>query len=503
MDFIASICCFILGFIVFSKRVTNRKLLRWRIPRRMIIPLRTLLSITLFGTTIISICYGNPPDFLVPLYLLVLFLLPFINLILAFVIIAKVYDNQEKNWKDWWQNIVYASLFTLLIWLFSRNGFDFTGNGGIGLFILAGFPLFFFNIMFWRFITLYLSAKEKKNFKPIRYCLLSYFVLACLFFALGGYRNPERDYSIKESKEAEAFLWEYDVFRISKHIPEPLTLPIKYAYAERFFHNFKYDNDFTNKRLPNFWKNEYQINILFDKKFYNSYDPTIENHLFFLHDSDHNMYRLSRKGQDTIPPPDTVRFCFKYSLTGNDTIISDTLLLIKTKESKQAHYAMKLANKQSSDKKVVIINPEESFIAIEPIINGHKALTIINTSLKDFVHKEVFSWNLSIIFHFEDAEENGMPKDDGMERIQQFCEDLEKQFNKALGKPNALFTFRETYNGISHVTWRVYDSDITEEVLQKVIEAGNYPFEFEYRLEYDKEWEIVEWYLQDFNFHKD
>ena len=168
------------------------------------------------------------------------------------------------------------------------------------------------------------------------------------------------------------------------------------------------------------------------------------------------------------------------------------------KQSKPTNKAMKLFNKQSSDKKVVTTIPEESFIAIEPVIDGHQALTIINTSLKDFAHKEVFSWNLSIIFHFEDAEENGMPKDNGMERIQQFCEDLEKQFNEALGKPNALFTFRETYNGISHVTWRVYDSDIIEEVLQKVIEEENYPFGFEYRLEDDKDWELVAWYLQDF-----
>ena len=85
-----------------------------------------------------------------------------------------------------------------------------------------------------------------------------------------------------------------------------------------------------------------------------------------------------------------------------------------------------------------------------------------------------------------------------MERIQLFCEKLEKQFNEALGKPNALFVFRETYNGLTHITWRIHDSDIAEEVLEQTIESQNYPFDFEYRLEYDKDWEIVEWYLQDF-----
>ena len=330
MDFIVSICCFILGFIVFSKRVTNRVLLRCGIPRRMIIPLRTLLSIILFGTTFISFCYGTPPDFLVPFYLLALFLSSFINLFLGFVIIVKVFVNQEKNWKNWWQNIVYASMFTLIIWFFSRDGFDFTGNGGIGLFIFFGFPLLLFNIMLWRFITLYLSAKEKKNFKPIWHCLCAYLILACLYFSLGGYRNPERNYTIEESKEAEAFLWEYDVCRMSKHIPESLQLPIKYAYAERHFDRFKYKNDFTNKRLPSFWKNEYQINILFDKKFNDHHNHTIENPFIDFHKPDYNLYQLKwKEQQDTIPPPNTVRFCFKYSLESDSTIISDTLLLVK------------------------------------------------------------------------------------------------------------------------------------------------------------------------------
>ena len=333
MGFFFTICCFILGYIVFSKRVTDRVLLRWGTPRRMIIPLRTILSIILFGITTISFCYENPSDFLTTIYLLVLFIFPFFNLFLTFVIIAKVYANQEKNWRNWWQTIVYAFLFTLLIWFFSRDGFDFTGNGGIGLLLFAGFPLLFFTITLWRFITLYLSSKQKKNFKPIRYCLCSCLVLICLFFSLGGYRDPERNYTIEESKEAGAFLWEYDVCRMSKHIPEALQLPIKYAYAERDFHHFKYDNDFSYKRAPYFLWNEYHIIILFDKKFNDSYDNTEKNPIFYLHYSDYNMYQLQLREQDTIPPPDSVKFCFKYSLKYDSTIISDTLLLIKKPKS--------------------------------------------------------------------------------------------------------------------------------------------------------------------------
>lgn len=493
IPFNAVICYFLFGLIVFNHRATNKVLLRWRIPRKMIIPLRILLSTILF---VLSFSFINDENisslFKLPFaigYMIITLLCPVFILLLIRFISSKA----QKNWNNWWQNIVFASTFTSLIWLFTRK------DSLIAYSTLWGPLTLILFATIWHFITLYIYAKHRKHYNRIRYCLLSYLILACLFFTSGGgYRNPERNYTIEESKEAEAFLWEYDVFRMSKHIPEALQLPIKYAYAERHFDRFKYDNDFTNKRLPDFGENEYQINILFEKKFNDHDDHAIEKPFFDWHEPDYNLYRLIWKGQqDTIPPPDTVRFCFKYSLESDSTIISDTLLLIK-KESEQTPNAMKLFNKQSSDKKVVTTIPEESFIAIEPTIDGHKALTIINTSLKDFAHKEVFSWNLSIIFHFEDAEENGMPKDDGMERIQQFCEDLEQQFNDALGKPNALFTFRETYNGISNVCWRVYDADIIEDVLQKVIEEDEYPFDFEYRFEYDKDWELVAWYLQDF-----
>ena len=338
MNFTVAICCFILGIIVFSKRATNRVLLRWGTPRRMIIPLRTLLSSVLFGLTIVLFNNGDIPHFVGMIYLIVFFLMPFFNLILIFVIIAKAIDNQEKNWKNWWQTIVYASMFTLLIWLFSREGFDFSGNGGIGIFAFNGFPMLFLSLTIFRSIMLYKSAKQKNNFKPIRYCLCSFLVLACLYFSLGGFRNTKRNYTIEESKEAETFLWEYDVCRMSKHIPEALQLPIKYAYAERDFYSFKYDNDFSYKRIPKFYHKSYCINILFDKNFNDHNDFSIKNPFHVSHGFWDNfryrehMYQLNWK-IDSIPPPDTVTFCFNYSLKYDSTIISDTLLLIKKPKS--------------------------------------------------------------------------------------------------------------------------------------------------------------------------
>ena len=126
---------------------------------------------------------------------------------------------------------------------------------------------------------------------------------------------------------------------MSKHIPEALQLPTKYAYAERDFYSFKYDNDFSYKRIPEFYHKSYCINILFDKNFNDHNGFSVKNSFHVSHGFWDNfrhrehMYQLNWK-IDSIPPPDTVTFCFNYSLKyDNSTIISDTLLLTKKPKS--------------------------------------------------------------------------------------------------------------------------------------------------------------------------
>ena len=77
--------------------------------------------------------------------------------------------------------------------------------------------------------------------------------------------------------------------------------------------------------------------------------------------------------------------------------------------------------------------------------------------------------------------------------------DIERLFNDDREKPNALFLFREHHDGISHAVWRVYDAEKVEAVLQKIIEDKQHPREFDYEMEYDEDWKLVEWYLQDFH----
>ena len=149
--------------------------------------------------------------------------------------------------------------------------------------------------------------------------------------------------------------------------------------------------------------------------------------------------------------------------------------------------------------KVNVWFPDESFISIDYTCDGHPAFAIINESLRQFEFKDVFGWNLSIVFELVDVSENGIPSGDEVKVIQDFCEHIERLFNDDREKPNALFLFREHHDGISHAVWRVYDAEKVEAVLQKIIEDKQHPREFDYEMEYDENWKLVEWYLQDFH----
>ena len=149
--------------------------------------------------------------------------------------------------------------------------------------------------------------------------------------------------------------------------------------------------------------------------------------------------------------------------------------------------------------KVVVEIPEDAFIALDYTIEGHPTIGIINVGLKNLKRKDIFGWNLSLIFDLEDIGKNGIPSGEELGIIQDYCESLERKFNDAIGKTNALFLFRETYDGISHVTWRVYDAESADFILQEEILRKTHPREFEYRMEYDEDWQLVEWYMQDFD----
>jgi len=144
------------------------------------------------------------------------------------------------------------------------------------------------------------------------------------------------------------------------------------------------------------------------------------------------------------------------------------------------------------DNEVRVVIPEEQFGILEWEDEGLPCICVLNSALKDFEHKNIFSWHLSVIIDFEDLIGNRMPSQEERNIVDPFCDQLNEDI-KAGG--NALFFMRETCNGSRQMVWRVYDPEIADAHLNYVLEYHRYPRQFDYHMTQDTDWEKATWYL--------
>ncbi|MBX2868387.1 MAG: DUF695 domain-containing protein [Acidiferrobacterales bacterium] len=145
------------------------------------------------------------------------------------------------------------------------------------------------------------------------------------------------------------------------------------------------------------------------------------------------------------------------------------------------------------ENEVRVVLPEEKFGVLKWNENGLPCVAVLNTGLKNFEHKGVFSWHLTLTIQFKDLIDNGMPSQQERDVVDPFCDKLDID-SQAGG--NALFLIRETWNESRTMIWRVYDPEVAHSHLQSILKQHQYPREFDYRMEQDQEWEQASWYFQ-------
>ena len=151
----------------------------------------------------------------------------------------------------------------------------------------------------------------------------------------------------------------------------------------------------------------------------------------------------------------------------------------------------KLKGKKLKENQVHIDLPEDSYSILEWDQEGLPCVCVLNTALRNFEHKKIFGWHLSLIIDFEEIIDNGMPSEKEREIVDPFCDKLEEDI-KVGG--NALFIVRETWNKTRRLVWRVYDPEIADQHLKYIINNHKHPRQFDYHMVQDLEWEQVEWY---------
>ena len=145
------------------------------------------------------------------------------------------------------------------------------------------------------------------------------------------------------------------------------------------------------------------------------------------------------------------------------------------------------------ENEIRVILPEEEYGILEWTQDELPCVAVLNSALKNFEPKAIFSWHLSLIIDFEDLIENGMPSQEERDIVDPFCEKLDEEI-KAGG--NALFLIRETWNKTRRLVWRVYDPEIAHDHLQYILKNHRYPRQFDYHMKQDMQWEEAKWYFE-------
>jgi hypothetical protein len=131
-----------------------------------------------------------------------------------------------------------------------------------------------------------------------------------------------------------------------------------------------------------------------------------------------------------------------------------------------------------------ILLPEAHYTLFNTTRRDLPEVICVNDALLAFEHHEIFAWHLSISIEAQELIENGMPS----ERESAILFEFGDRFESGLEGPNALFLARNTWNGHRILYFQVYDPEVANEFLQKVLEE-KLPFRpWEYEMSHDPAW---------------
>lgn len=151
-------------------------------------------------------------------------------------------------------------------------------------------------------------------------------------------------------------------------------------------------------------------------------------------------------------------------------------------------------------KEFKVMIPDEDYQILNFTQKELPGVAVINSALKTFEPKEVFSWHLSIMIDLKDLIENGMPSRTEEAIVYEYGmlldENIKGQDKK---KPNALFLARITWNKTRELIWRVFDPEIANTFLQQIISKNSSPRPFDFRIDPDDNWELAKWHLSDWS----
>ncbi len=141
---------------------------------------------------------------------------------------------------------------------------------------------------------------------------------------------------------------------------------------------------------------------------------------------------------------------------------------------------------------VTIEYPEPLYSLFNTSRGALPAVVVVNAALREFAHRDVFPWHLSVIVEAVELAGRGMPT-----RRESLILDTVDDLidNAVLETRNAIFLARETWNGQRQLLYRVNDPEVAGEALRALIDREKPLREWEFRMWGDVDWTDAAPYL--------
>ena len=136
--------------------------------------------------------------------------------------------------------------------------------------------------------------------------------------------------------------------------------------------------------------------------------------------------------------------------------------------------------------------PEPVYCLFDTSREELPAVVVVNSALRQFLHRDLFPWHLSVLITPRAFAEHGMPTREECAILDTVGDEIEAAVT---GDRNALFLARETWNARRQLLFRVHDPKVADGSLQQLISRGSQQREWKFLMEHDAAWSFGEPYF--------
>lgn len=132
---------------------------------------------------------------------------------------------------------------------------------------------------------------------------------------------------------------------------------------------------------------------------------------------------------------------------------------------------------------------EPHFTLINTSRGSLPAVVVVNTALRIFDRRSEFPWHLRIEIECKELADKGMPTSSEGKVLYE----LEDEIGAALDlQGNGIFAARITCNGHRELLYRIHDPEEAASKLQKLVDNPTPIREWDFRMEEDPDWNLVQ-----------